>query len=270
MIGVGGAFRVMRLDDSVTSQKVKPGTIRRISRLAKQYRWSLVLLLTVTALDSVLTVANPLLLGIIVDRGILPHRPVVIMALSLTIAALAVIDALAVYVQSWTAARIGEGLVYNLRTEVFKHVLQQPVAFFARSQTGALVSRLNTDVIGAQQAVIALFAQILSTILTLALVLTTLFLLSWPITAIALVVIPLFILPGKMIGRRLQRLSREEMKLDADLGSMMNERFNVAGAMLAKLYGRQDEESGLFARCAGRVRDIAIVTALYGRIWLPR
>ena len=141
---------------------------------------------------------------------------------------------------------------------------QQPLAFFTRSQTGSLVSRLNTDVIGAQQAVTSLLSQTLSMVLTLGLVLAAMFTLSWQISVVALVVIPLFILPAKMVGRRVQRLAREGMQLDAELGSMMNERFNVAGAMLAKLYGRPDEESDLFARKAGRVRDIAVMTNVYG------
>jgi ATP-binding cassette subfamily B protein len=257
---------MLRLDDSITRQKVRPGTVRRIVPYAKPYRWMLALLLLVTAIDSAIQVANPLLLGLVIDLGILPRRLGVVIALSLAIAGMAIIDTGANFLQSFTSARIGQGLVLNLRTQVFSHVQQQPLAFFTRSQTGSLVSRLNTDVVGAQSAVTMLLAQTLSLVLTLGLTLAAIFTLSWQLSVAALVAIPLFILPAKVIGKRLQRLAREQMMLDAELGSMMNERFNVAGAMLAKLYGRPDEESGLFSRKAGRVRDIAVVTNVYGRL----
>jgi ATP-binding cassette, subfamily B, bacterial len=256
----------LRLGDSITRQKVRPGTVRRILPYARRYRWALALLLLVTALDAGITVANPLLLAVVIDSGILPHRIRVLVVLSLVIAGLALLDAAAVYLRARTSAYIGQGVVLNLRTQVFAHVQAQPLAFFTRSQTGSLVSRLNTDVIGAQQAVTSLLAQTLSLGLTLGLVLTAMFSLSWEVSVAALVMLPLFILPAKAIGRRVQRLAREGMQLDAELGSMMNERFNVAGAMLAKLYGRPDEEAELFAGKAGRVRDIAIMTNIYGSL----
>ncbi len=232
---------------------------------AKRYRWALILLLLVTVVDSVTTVANPLVLGLIIDDAILPHRPDVLIELTLALVGLAVTDALATYIQTWCSARIGQGLVFNLRTQVFKHVQQQPVAFFTRSQTGSLVSRLNTDVIGAQQAITTLLSQALSMILTLILLLAAMFYLSWQISILALIAIPLFVFPGKLIGKRLQRLAREQMQLEAELGSTMNERFNVAGAMLSKLYGRPDEESDLFTTKAAKVRDISIITSVYSR-----
>ncbi len=249
----------------VTRQQIKRGTVRRILPYAKPYRWLLALLLTVTAMDAISAVATPLVLGLIIDKGILPHRLAIVVWLALAIAGLAILDALATYVQTWSSARIGQGLIYDLRTKVFTHVQQQPLAFFTRSQTGSLVSRLNTDIVGAQQAVTGLLTQALSTVLTLTLVLAAMFYLSWQITAIALVLAPVFILPGKVIGTRLQRLTRETMQLNAEMGSVMNERFNVAGAMLAKLYGRPDEEAGMFANRAGRVRDIFVRTTVFGR-----
>jgi ATP-binding cassette, subfamily B, bacterial len=253
----------LRLDDSITQQKVRPGTIRRIFPYARQYYGALALLLTVTALDACTTVVQPLLLGMVIDRGIVPRRLGVLITLSLIMAGLGVAGAVASYLQAWTSARIGQGLVLNLRTQVFNRVQQQPLAFFTRAQTGSLVSRLNTDIIGAQQAITTLLSQTLSTLLTLALVLSALFVLSWQITLVALVVIPLFLFPGKAIGKRLQRLARENMQLDAELGSMLNERFNVAGAMLSKLYGRPEEESEAFVRRASRVRDIAVMQTVY-------
>jgi ATP-binding cassette subfamily B protein len=271
MMGGGPGVRMpvgFRLDDSITRQKVKPGTLRRILPYAKTYRWALALLLFVTALDSAITVATPVLLGLVIDLGIQERHLGILIVLSVIMASLGLIDAIANYLQAWASARIGQGLILNLRTQVFTNVQQQPLAFFTRSQTGSLVSRLNGDVIGAQVAVTSLLAQSLSTILTLGLVVAALFTLSWQISIVALVVAPLFLAPAKMIGKRLQRLAREQMQLDAELGSMMNERFNVAGAMLAKLYGRPEEEAALFGRRAGRVRDIAIVTNVYGR-FLP-
>jgi ATP-binding cassette, subfamily B, bacterial len=271
MMGGGPGMRMrmpmgLRFDDTITSQKVKPGTVRRILPYARPYRWVLGLLLLVTAIDSIITVASPVLLGLVIDRGIIPHNLRILIVLSVLMAALGLIDAAANYLQAWSSARIGQGVILNLRAKVFKNVLQQPLAFFTRSQTGSLVSRLNTDVVGAQQAVTSLLTQTLSTILTLGLVIATLFTLSWQISIVALAAVPLFVAPAKIIGKRLQRLSREQMQLDAELGSMMNERFNVAGAMLTKLYGRPEEEAALFARRAGRVRDIAVVTNIYGRL----
>jgi ATP-binding cassette subfamily B protein len=255
----------LRLDDSITRQRVKPGTVRRILPYARRYRWALVLLLIVTTIDALILVADPLILRLIIDSGILPRRVKVVAGLSLAIVGLALVDALAIYIQARSSARIGEGLVYDLRNKVFQHVQRQPLAFFTRAQTGSLVSRLNTDVIGAQQAITSLLSQTVSTILMLILVLTVMFYLSWLVTIVGLVLIPFSVFSVRLIGKRLQRVTREGMQLDAEIGSMMNERFNVSGAVLAKLYGRADEESALFAGKAGRVRDISIVAAVYGR-----
>lgn len=267
MTGPGAFARnSLRFDDSITRQKVRPGTVRRILPYLKKYRWQLGLLLFVTAIDSAITVATPVLLGVAIDRGIEKHRLKVLVVLALVMVGLALVDAAANYLQAWSSARIGQGVVLNLRTQVFSHVQQQPLAFFTRSQTGSLVSRLNTDVVGAQTAVTSLLSQTLSILLTLGLVLAAMFALSWQVSVVALVVIPFFLLPAKVVGRRMQRLAREGMQLDAEIGSMMNERFNVAGAMLAKLYGRPDEEADLFSSRAGRVRDIAVLTNIYGRV----
>ncbi len=258
----------LRLDGSITRQKIKPGTVRRIIPYIRPYRWALAVFMFVTALDAVITVVNPLMLKFIINNGILPHRLSVVVALSLSIAGLALIDVLAVYMQTWYSARIGQGLIFDLRADVFKHVQRQPLAFFTRAQTGSLVSRLNTDIIGAQQAVTSLLSQTLSSLLGLILMLVVMFYLSWQISLMALVLIPLFVLSGRLIGKRLQRLTREGMQLDAELGSLLNERFNVGGAMLTKLYGRPEDEAGLFAKRAGRVRDVAITASLYSRAFV--
>jgi ATP-binding cassette subfamily B protein len=175
-----------------------------------------------------------------------------------------VVGALLSVVQRWFSSRIGEGLIYDLRTQVFRHVQQQPIAFFTRAQTGSLVSRLNSDVIGAQQAITSTLSSVVSNVLSLILVLGAMLYLSWLVTVVSLVLLPVFVIPARLVGRRLQRLTRESMQLDAELGSTMTERFNVAGAMLVKLFGRPDDEAQVFAGRAARVRDIGVVQAMYG------
>jgi ATP-binding cassette, subfamily B, bacterial len=256
-----------RRDDSVTQQKIKPGTVKRIAGYARPYLRDLVFFLALNALTAGIVVANPLLLKDIIDWGILPRRASIVVWLAVAVAALALVEAVFRLVQRWYSARVGEGLIYDLRTEVFTHVQRQPVAFFMRAQTGSLVSRLNTDVIGAQRAITSTLASVVSNVISLLAVLATMFWLSWQVTLIALALLPIFIVPAKLVGKRLQRISREQMILDAEMSSLMTERFNVAGAMLAKLYGRPDEESGMFSERAGRVRDIGITAALYGGVF---
>jgi ATP-binding cassette, subfamily B, bacterial len=262
-----GMVGSLRNDPSVTHQKLKPGTVRRIIGYAKPYRLYLTFFLIATILDSLITVVNPLLLRDIIDKGILPRDEAVVLLLAGAVAAVAIFDAFLGFVIRWFSARIGEGLIYDLRTQVFSHVQQQPIAFFTRAQTGSLVSRLNSDVIGAQQAITSTMSSVISNILTTGAILVTMFYLSWQISLIALVLIPLFLLPAKRVGRRLQRLTRESMQLDAAMGSTMTERFNVAGAMLVKLFGRPREESEVFAERAARVRDIGISQAMYGQVF---
>src|SRR6516162_2888098 len=226
-----GMVGSLRQDPSVTHQKLKPGTVRRIIGYAKPYRLYLAFFLIATILDSLITVVNPLLLRDIIDKGILPRDEAIVLLLAGAVAAVALFDAFLGFTIRWFSARIGEGLIYDLRTQVFSHVQQQPIAFFTRAQTGSLVSRLNSDVIGAQQAITSTMSSVVSNILTTGAILVTMFYVSWQISLVALVLIPLFILPAKRVGRRLQRLTRESMQLDAAMGSTMTERFNVAGAL---------------------------------------
>jgi ATP-binding cassette, subfamily B, bacterial len=260
-------MRSFRQDPSITQQKLKPGTIRRIVGYAKPYKLYLTLFMIATVLDSLITVVNPLLLREIIDKGILGHSEGIVIGITIAVGGVALFDAFLGFVIRWYSARIGEGLIYDLRTEVFSHVQQQPIAFFTRAQTGSLVSRLNSDVIGAQQAITSTMSSVVSNILTVGAILVTMFYLSWEISLIALVLIPLFLLPARRVGRRLQRLTRESMQLDAAMGSTMTERFNVAGAMLVKLFGRPREESEVFADRAGRVRDIGVVQSMYGQVF---
>jgi len=258
------AMRGFTRDPSVTKQKLKPGTVRRIAGYARPYRLELVIFLLAAALDAGVTVAYPVLLGFVIDKGILPKRLSVVLAVDGIMAGLALFDALLSIVQRYFTSRVGEGLIYDLRTQVFGHVQRQPIAFFTRAQTGSLVSRLNNDVIGAQQALTSTLSSVVSSTLQLILVLAAMFVYSWQVTLIVLVLIPLFLYPARRVGRRLQRLTRESMQLDAQLGTTMTERFNVAGAMLAKLYGRPADELDLFSGRAARVRDIGVLTALWG------
>ena len=248
-------------DGEITRQQIKPGTARRILPYARRFRGPMVLLLFITALDSAILVVSPLILRLIIDNGILYKKASTVAALSLTVAGLALVAAAATYVKSWYSAWIGESLVMELRTSVFAHLQRQPLAFFTRTQTGSLVSRLNNDINGTQQAVGLLLHRSVSMVLNLVLVLAAMFWLSWQLSLIALAVIPLFILPGKLISKRSQRLVREEMQLESELSVLTTERSNVAGALLAKLYGRPDEETRLFAAKAGRIRDLAVASS---------
>ena len=244
-------------------QRLKKGSVRRIASYARPYRTQLVLFLTATSLSAVTGVAVPLLLRSIVN-GILRRDTALVLWIAGIVLALAVVGALLSVVQRWFSARIGEGLIYDLRTQVFRHVQQQPIAFFTRAQTGSLVSRLNSDVIGAQQAITSTLSSVVSNVLSLILVLGAMLYLSWLVTVVSLVLLPVFVVPARLVGRRLQRLTRESMQLDAELGSTMTERFNVAGAILVKLFGRPDDEARVFAGRAARVRDIGVVQAMYG------
>jgi ATP-binding cassette, subfamily B, bacterial len=257
-------MRAFASDPEVTKQRVRRGTIARIAKYARPYRWDLAIFLFAAALSAVIAVTIPVLLGVVIDRGVLPRRTDVVLEIAAVVARLAILDAFLSFVQRWYTARVGEGLIYDLRTQVFAHVQRQPIAFFTRAHTGSLVSRLNTDVIGAQQALTSTLVSTVSSTLQVVLVLITMVYFSWLVTLIALVLIPMFLIPARLVGRRLQQLTRESMQLDAAMGSTMTERFNVAGAMLAKLFGRPREEIGLFAERAAKVRDVGVVRAIYG------
>ena len=260
-------MRSFRQDPSVTHQKLKKGTVRRIISYARPYRGALVAFMVTTSLDALITVVSPLLLRDIIDKGVLARNERIVIGLAVALAAVALFDAFLGVANRWFSARIGESLIYDLRTQVFRHVQRQPIAFFTRAQTGSLVSRLNSDVIGAQQAITSTMSSVVANFLSLIAILITMFYLSWLVSVIALALIPLFILPARRVGRRMQRLTRESMQLDAEMGSTMTERFNVAGAMLVKLFGRPEEEADVFAGRAARVRDIGVTTAMYGQVF---
>jgi ATP-binding cassette, subfamily B, bacterial len=258
------AMRGFTRDPSVTKQRLRKGTVKRIAGYARPYRVDLAVFLFAAALDAVVTVAYPLLLAVVIDQGILKKHAGVVIGVAAAVAGLALFDGLLGVLQRYFTSRVGEGLIYDLRSQVFGHVQRQPIAFFTRAQTGSLVSRLNNDVIGAQQALTSTLSSVVSSVLQLILVLIAMFAISWQVSVVALVLIPIFLYPARRVGRHLQRLTRESMQLDAQMGSTMTERFNVAGAMLSKLYGRPADELALFSGRAGRVRDIGVLTALWG------
>ncbi len=246
-------------EDEVTRQQVRPGTARRVWPYLRRYRGPMVLLVLITSVDSAIVVTIPLILRLIIDNGILRHRESVVVALALTVAGLALVEAGAQHVSSRYSDWIGESLVLELRTSVFRHVLRQPLAFFTRTQTGSLVSRME-DINETQRAVGGLMSESLSVLLNLVLVLTAMFWLSWQLSLVALAVIPLFVLPGRVAGKRSQRLVRQEMQLSGELSAMMAERSDVSGALLAMLYGRPEEDAGVFTRKASRVRDLTVAS----------
>src|ERR1700722_5511635 len=256
----GPEFWLRYREDDLTRQQVRSGTARRVWPYLRRYRGQMMLLLGATAVDSSILVVSTLLLRLIIDDGILRHRESVIVTLALAVAGLALVDAGVTYVKSWYAEWIGESLVLELRASVFRHVLRQPLAFFTRTQTGALVSRMD-DVNETQRAVGVVLSESLSVLLNLVLVLAAMFWLSWQLSLIALVVIPLFVLPGKAAGKRSQRLLRQEMQLDGELATMMAEPSAVASAVLAVAYGRPEEDAGVFTGKASRIRDLAVAKA---------
>ncbi len=268
MMGAHNTMRSFRRDESVIEHKLAPGTIRRILGYATRYRRLIIGFLLLLVVDSLLVVAQPLLFKRIVDDGITPGNAAVVTGTAILVALLAVVDAVVGLISRWQSSQIGEGLIFDLRSEVYAHVQRQPIAFFTRTQTGALVSRLNNDVIGAQQAFTSTLSGVLGNLISLVVVLVTMIALSWQITLAALVLVPLFILPAKWMGRRLATLTRQQMQLNSDMSTQMTERFNVGGALLAKLFGRPLQEDADFAGKAGRVRDIGVQIAMANRYFL--
>jgi ATP-binding cassette subfamily B protein len=259
--------RSMTADPSVKEQKLKPGTVKRIFSFAQPYKRSITLFLITVVLDAVLVVATPLLLRRLIDDGVIPKNGQLVTQLALMVGALAVADALMSMIGRWYSSQIGEGLIYDLRTLVFAHVQKQSIAFFTRTQTGALISRINSDVIGAQQAFTASLSGVVSNVVSLVLVGATMLILSWQITVVALILLPMFLIPTKWVGRKLQSLTRESFNLNAQMSSTMTERFNVSGAMLVALYGQPEHEKKSFRGRARKVADIGITMALLNRLF---
>jgi ATP-binding cassette, subfamily B, bacterial len=264
----GSVMRSMRRDETVTQQHVTKGTTRRMIKFARPYRRILTAFLVFVIIDAVVGVINPLLFRSIINDGIIKHNKDLIITLSLVAAGVAVADTALSIAIRWVSAKVGEGLIYDMRSQVFAHIQQMPIAFFTRTQTGALISRLNNDVIGAQQAFTDTLSSIVSNLISVALVLVVMFFLSWKITLISLIILPVFVLPAKRVGRKLSVITRESYGLNALMNNTMNERFNVSGALLVKLFGRPDQERGEFEQKAARVRDIGVTQAMYARFFI--
>ncbi len=262
-----GLMRSFRRDSSVTQQKLAPGTVKRIVAFARPYKRAIVVLVLLLALDAAIGAVNPLLLKAIIDRGILHKRPNLVIGLALVVGAIAIFDAVLSLTERYYSARIGEGLIYDMRSRVFSHVHRMSIAFFTRTQTGSLISRLDNDVLGAQQAFTSTLSSVVTNVFTVSITIGIMLTLSWQITLLALALLPLFIFPAKFVGKKLQGLTRDSYNLNASMTNAMTERFNVAGALLTKLYGRPEEEDEHFAEKAAGVRDIGVSIAMYGQVF---
>jgi len=260
-------FRSMTADPSVKSQKLKPGTISRIISYGKPYKTQISIFLVTVIIEALLVISSPLLLRELIDKGVIPRDPGLVTKLALLVGLLAIFDAAFNIFGRWFSARIGEGLIYDLRSQVFAHIQRQSIAFFTRTQTGALISRINSDVMGAQQAFTGTLSGVVSNVVSLVLVVTTMLILSWQITIISLLLLPVFLLPTKWVGKRIQALTRDAFNLNATMSSTMTERFNVSGALLVSLYGKPDKEEKFFRSRARKVADIGIQTAMLNRIF---
>lgn len=270
MGGPTGAFLQLRSysrDRSVNQQRIKAGTLQRVLRYALPYRRRIAAVLVVISVDALLVVAQPLLIRRIIDEGVVPGVREIAITGALLLALLTVFEVSVGILGRWLFSTIGEGLIYDLRTEVFRHVQRQSIAFFTRTQTGALVSRLNSDVLGAQQAFTSTLNGVVGNLVSLGAILFAMFSLSWQITAVSLLLVPLFLIPARLIGGRIANLTREQLSNNAEMSTAMTERFNVAGALLVKLYGHPGEDNASFAKRAARVRDIGIRIALSNRIF---
>ncbi|HEV7975295.1 ABC transporter ATP-binding protein [Amycolatopsis sp.] len=244
------------------------GTVARVARFAKPHWRRLLVFLVLTVVSAVLAVSSPLLAGKVVDAIIGKDSVSVVVWLALAIAGLAIADSGLGLAERWQSARIGEGLILDLRRAVFEHVQRMPIAFFTRTRTGALVSRLNNDVIGAQRTFTATLSGLVTNVIQLVLSLVVMMTLSWQVTLIALVLLPVFVLPARRLGRKMADLQRESANLNAGMTTQMTERFSAPGATLVKLFGRPDAEAEEFGQRAGRVRDIGVRTAMLTRWFL--
>jgi ATP-binding cassette subfamily B protein len=266
--GMGGSMlRSMRNSDQVAEHRLSRGTIRRIIAFARPYRYDITVFLVTVVAAAGIGVATPVLAGRVINAlsPVQPGSGGTVVRLALMIAGLAVIDALLSLAQRWYSARIGEGIILDLRTRVYDHVQRMPLQFFTRTQTGALVSRLNNDVLGAQRAFTSTLSGVVSNVIQLVLTAAVMFTLSWQITALSLLMLPVFIIPARRVGKKLAEITRESYNLDAKMNATMTERFGVSGALLVKLFGRPDVEAARFGERAERVRDIGVQQAMFSR-----
>jgi ATP-binding cassette subfamily B protein len=252
---------------AIEGTKVNRSSMRRVVVFARPYSSSIVGFLISILVSAAIALVPPLLFRTIVDTAIPAGDKRRIVVLTIILVVVAMGDAILSIVQRWYSSRIGEGLIYDLRVALFDKVQNMPIAFFTRTQTGALISRLNNDVVGAQTAVTGTLGSVVSNVVVLVTTLGAMLALEWRLTVLSLVVLPVFIIPARRVGVRLQDISREQMGLNASMNTQMTERFNVSGAMLVKLFGRHREEVDAFSGRASRVRDIGVTGAMYGRVF---
>lgn len=265
--GMGPAWRSLRTDRSVVDQKLAGETLRRVLGFARPHRRLIATFLVLVILDASMVVVTPLLIKRIVDDGILKGNSGLVTWLALAVAGVAVVNAVLALFQGLLSARIGEGLIFDLRTQVFGHVQRMSLAFFTRTQTGALVSRLNNDVIGAQRAFTSTLSSTVSNSISVVVVGIAMLALSWRVTLLCLLLFPILFGASRWVGGKLSGLARQQMEGNADLGNNMTERFNVGGALLLKLFGRREEEDARFAEKAGLVRDLGVRISFITRIF---
>ncbi|WKN50644.1 ABC transporter ATP-binding protein [Nocardioides sp. Arc9.136] len=267
MYGAGAAWRNLRADRSVVDNRISRETMRRVLGFARPHRRTITVFLLLTVVDAAMVVVTPLLVQRVVDDGILAGDGGLVTLIALAMAGVAVVNAVLAVIGGWLSSRIGEGLIYDLRTQVFGHVQRQSLAFFTRTQTGALVSRLNNDVIGAQRAFTSTLSSTVSNTIAVLVVGIAMFALSWQVTLLCLAMFPVLFGISRFVSSKLAGLTRRQMDGNADLGNVMTERFNVGGAMLLKLFGRRGEEDALFATKAANVRDLGVRISLITRIF---
>ena len=260
-------YRSLTRDGSVKKRGIKNGTVNRVLGYAKPLKKDISFLIFIVVIDAFLVIAQPLLFKRIVDDGISAGNRSVVIYTAIMVGFLAIFSAGLSIVTRMFSSRIGEGLILTLRGQVFNHVQAQPIAFFTRTQTGSLISRVNGDVIGAQQAFTSTLSGIISNGISLVIVLGTMLILSWEITLTSLILLPVFLIPAKWMGKKVQSLSREQMVLNAEMSQTMTERFNVSGALLVKLFGDPAVEGSNFYRKASRVRDIGIKISMTNTVF---
>ena len=265
--GMGATWRSLRTDRSVVGQKLARETVRRVAGFARPHKKLIGAFLALVVVDAAMVVVTPLLIKKIVDDGILQNDASLVTLLALAMAGVAIFSAFLTLGMGYLSSRIGEGLIYDLRTQVFGHVQRMSLAFFTRTQTGALVSRLNNDVIGAQRAFTSTLSSTVSNSISVVVVGIAMLALSWRVTLLCLLLFPILLVASRWVGNRLSSLTRMQMDGNADLGNNMTERFNVGGALLLKLFGRRDEEDRVFAKKAALVRDLGVRISLITRVF---
>jgi ATP-binding cassette subfamily B protein len=254
--------------DAIAGKSLSRRTIRRVLSHARPYRWAITAFVVVIVIQALLGLAPALLFRQIIDKAIPEGNRGLLHVLAAVVIAAAVFSAAMSFFERFYSSRIGEGLIYDLRVKLFDHVSAMPIGFFTRTQTGALMSRLNNDVIGAQRAVTTTLGSVVSNVIVLITTLIAMFYLEWRLTLIGILVLPVFIIPAKRVGRRLSSITRRGFDLNAAMNTQMTERFNVSGALLVKLFGNRKRESKEFSDRAAEVRDIGIQSAMYSRTFL--